>query len=101
MPQKALFVILMLNLLEIGVSQAADFERGKQLHNQNCMSCHQDIMSGNGDAIYIRPNRRIDNYDALVKQVGRCKDNLGVPWPEEEVMDVVEYLNTRYYQFKQ
>lgn len=80
-------------------AQAADFEHGKTLHNQNCISCHRDIMGGNADAIYTRPNRRIESYDALVRQVSRCKDNLGMPWPEEEVLDVVEYLNKQFYHY--
>lgn len=80
-------------------AQAVDLERGKTLHDQNCMTCHAGIMGGDANSIYTRENRRIESYDALVRQVGRCKDNLGVAWPEEEVEDVAAYLNHQFYHF--
>jgi mono/diheme cytochrome c family protein len=91
--------LLLLVLFGITTVQAADLKRGKELHDQNCISCHAGIMGGNADSIYTRENRRIESYDALVRQVGRCKDNLGMSWPEEEVRDVAEYLNKQYYHF--
>jgi mono/diheme cytochrome c family protein len=81
-------------------AHAADLNRGKQLHDQNCMTCHAGIMGGDANSIYTRDNRRIESYDALVRQVGRCKDNLGVAWPESEVRDVAAYLNHEFYHFK-
>ena len=94
--------IVFITLLSVAASaQAVDLNRGKQLHDQNCMTCHAGIMGGNANSIYTRENRRIENYDALVRQVGRCKDNLGVAWPEEEVKDVAAYLNQQFYHFKQ
>ena len=92
-------LILCALLLSSGLAQA-DVKRGKSLHNSNCISCHSGIMGGMPNDIYVRENRRIDNYPGLVKQVNRCNDNLDVPWHNDEVMDVVEYLNKQYYHFK-
>ena len=78
----------------------ADINNGKELHNSNCTSCHISMQGGDGSGIYTRENKRIESLPALNKQVRRCRDSLGVPWPEDHVNDVVEYLNTSFYKFK-
>ena len=77
----------------------ADINNGKELHDSNCTSCHISIQGGDGSGIYTRENKRIETYPALIKQVNRCRDSLGVQWPENHVNDVVEYLNTTFYKF--
>lgn len=79
----------------------ADINNGKELHNANCTSCHISLQGGDGSGIYTRENNRIETYPALIKQVNRCRDSLGMQWPEEHVNDVVEYLNTTFYKFKE
>ena len=78
---------------------SADVKNGKELHDSNCTSCHISMQGGDGSGIYLRENKRIESHPALIKQVKRCRDSLGVPWPEEHVADVVEYLNTSFYKF--
>ena len=80
---------------------AGDFQNGKELHQSNCTTCHISIKGGDGSGIYTREDRRIESISALSKQVNRCKDSLGMPWPPEQVSDVVEYLNTKYYKFSE
>lgn len=82
------------------LSTNADVKNGKELHDSNCTSCHISMQGGDGSSIYTRENNRIHSHPALVKQVNRCRDSLGVPWPEEHVNDVVEYLNSSFYKFK-
>ena len=79
----------------------ADIERGKELHDANCISCHTSMLGGDGTGIYTRENKRIESHSALVKQVQRCRDSLGVPWPEDHVSDVVRYLNESFYKFEE
>ncbi len=79
---------------------AGDLARGKQLHSNNCISCHTAMYGGDGTAIYTRPDRKIESLDALRAQVSRCKDNLGIGWPEDQVEDVVTYLNSTFYNFE-
>ena len=78
----------------------ADIQNGKELHQSNCTSCHISMQGGDGSSIYTRENKRIESHPALIKQVKRCRDSLGVPWPEEHVNDVVEYLNNNFYNYK-
>jgi len=35
----------------------------------------------------------------LRSQVKRCKNSMGVSWPEDQIDDVVAYLNSMYYKF--
>ncbi|HKK05630.1 MAG TPA: cytochrome c [Gammaproteobacteria bacterium] len=98
-PQLGLALGLSLSLIGTA-AHAADVKRGKELHDQNCIQCHASIVGGNGTAIYTRPDRRIDSLAALNKQVHRCKNSLGVSWPEDQIQDVVAYLNHTFYHFK-
>ena len=78
---------------------AADIKRGKSLHDDNCIDCHVSIQGGDGSGIYTRPDRRIESLAALRSQVNRCKNSMGVSWPEDQIDDVVAYLNNTYYKF--
>lgn len=78
-------------------SQAADWQRGEKLHNSQCVACHAARFGNNGADIYTRTNRRVQSFESLQRQVNRCKNNLEITWFDEDVADVVEYLNREYY----
>lgn len=65
---------------------------GEQAHQNHCYKCHSDD-------IYTRENRIVKSIDALSKQVVRCKDNIGIPWFDEDADAVVQFLNKKYYRF--
>ncbi len=92
-----LFVLL--GGMAVHAFAAPDLARGKALHDENCIKCHAGMVGGDGTAIYTRPNRRIDSLDGLRHQVNRCKDSLGMPWPADQIDDVVHYLNHDFYHF--
>ncbi len=77
---------------------AANPAHGKDLHDANCQSCHSSLMGGDPDRIYTRSDRRVTSIDGLRKQVTRCKTTVGVAWPEDQIEDVVDYLNTSFYK---
>lgn len=88
-------------LMTVGLVSAADtekpdemtaFDRGEQLHDQECTSCH-------GDALYTRKNRKIKTYESLRTHVQRCATNLNKQWWPNEIQDVATYLNEQYYLF--
>lgn len=79
---------------------AADISNGKSLHDGNCIHCHASLLGGDGTSIYTRENRKMESYPALDKQVRRCRDSLGMAWPEDQIMDVITYLNESFYHFK-
>jgi CxxC motif-containing protein (DUF1111 family) len=67
-------------------------EHGKKMHNEHCYKCHTD-------KVYTRDDRFVKSLNALSKQVVRCKDNLGIPWFDEDTEAVVHFLNEKYYRF--
>jgi len=97
MKTKTGFAIALMSFSSI--SFAGSVEIGRELHQENCISCHQAKMGGDGSGIYTREDRRIESYAALNKQVRRCKTSLGVPWPEHQIKDVITYLNQSFYKF--
>ena len=89
----------MKRLILIGVMVAtspvavADAARGNTLHDEQCTKCH-------ATDVYTRNDRFIKNRDALAKQVQRCQLSAGAQWFDEDVTDVVEYLNAAFYKFE-
>jgi len=81
-------------------AMAADIKRGEKLHNNQCIACHAARFGNNGADIYTRSNRRVHDFAGLKRQVNMCKNNLQITWFDEDVDDVVAYLNQQYYHFK-
>ena len=71
----------------------ADMENGKTLTGNHCTGCHDD-------SVYTREQRRVTTLGALQNQVQRCEINLGLKWFEDDINDVVNYLNSQYYKFE-
>jgi len=81
-------------LLALATGHAlADSAKGKELHDAHCMKCHDT-------GVYTRAERFISSRDALKKQVNRCQLNVGAQWFDEDINDVVQYLDETFYQFK-
>ena len=78
----------------VGVTPAlaADIDNGDELHLDSCTGCHDS-------QVYTREERKIRDLAALGRQVRFCKDTIGVPWFDDEVEDVIAYLNHTYYGF--
>ncbi|MCU7949955.1 MAG: cytochrome c [gamma proteobacterium symbiont of Bathyaustriella thionipta] len=97
--QPTLLLIIFFTFLS-QTALAANPAHGKDLHDANCQSCHASLMGGDPDRIYTRSDRRVTTINGLRNQVTRCKTTVGVSWPDDQVEDVVEYLNTKFYQLK-
>lgn len=74
------------------MANAQDYKNGEQLHAEQCVKCHDD-------SVYTRANRRVKTLQKLNAQVHFCKNNIGIQWFDDEVNDVVEFLNKKYYHF--
>jgi cytochrome c2 len=72
---------------------AADAVHGENLVMEHCTGCHDD-------SVYTRKERRVTTLDGLQNQVRRCELQLGLKWFEEDINDVVTYLNRQYYRFE-
>ncbi len=72
---------------------AADIENGEELHFEDCTGCHQE-------EVYTRQNRVVGSLERLGRQVRFCRDAVGAQWFDEDVDDVIAYLNATYYHFE-
>ena len=82
-----LFIVLNITSL-----RAANIENGDDLHFENCTGCHDTT-------VYTRENRNVQSLSRLGAQVRFCKDSLELTWFDDEVEDVIGYLNKEYYHF--
>ena len=87
-----LYCVVAVLVLYLGPLRAADIDNGDDLHFSNCTGCHDAL-------VYTRDDRRVRSLAQLGTQVRFCKDTLGLTWFDDEVEDVIEYLNKTYYHF--
>lgn len=73
-------------------ANATDLENGAALHQDECIRCHDA-------SAYTRTDRKVQSLANLGTQVRMCKDNLGITWFDDEVDDVISFLNHHYYHF--
>jgi len=83
---------ILLLLCATRAASAADIENGDDLHFEHCTGCHEE-------RVYTRNNRNVQSLERLRLQVRFCKDSLELIWFDEDVDDVVEYLERNYYRF--
>ncbi len=80
--------------------EGADLATGSKLIADNqCSSCHQRTVGGDGSAIY-RPQGRINTPGALRGMVEQCNTQLNLGLFPEEVNSIAAVLNRDHYRFK-
>ncbi len=104
---KLLPLTVLLSLLLVETAHAdpfakGDAEAGKKLFTQSqCgSSCHDSIMGGNGNAIFTRLNRKVQNPQQLIAQLRRCTGGAGITLSPQDEQNLGAYLNRNYYHFK-
>ncbi len=88
-------VIATAGLLSVSTVQAdsADPLNGKRLfETSRCLECHST-------SVFSRPDRTVKSLAALESQVRRCDASLSTNWFDDQILDVVAYLNKTYYKF--
>jgi mono/diheme cytochrome c family protein len=76
---------------EPATSASADAQRGQLLYEAACVECHST-------QAHWRDKRLVRDWPGLVHQVTRWQAIAGQNWRREEVADVAEYLNQRFYK---
>ena len=84
----------------VSSAHAIDLKNGKVQHDKSCTSCHIAKYGNDGSEIYTRSNRVVKNYSMLVQRVKACDINTSAGFHDDEVTNVIEYLNNSYYKFK-
>ena len=91
--QKHLGILITTLILSTMAFAKGDAKKGKILFDKSqCNKCH-------GTEVYTRENRKIKSLKALEKQVRYCDSQLSVNWFDEDISDVVAYLNDAFYKF--
>jgi mono/diheme cytochrome c family protein len=89
----AFWAALIFLALSPPTANALNFARGQELYNQQCQSCHEDLMHAR--------NRKLKTLDALRGRIQDWASHTGNPWTREDVNDVLYYLNKSFYGFDQ
>jgi cytochrome c551/c552 len=103
---KYLFVAALLPMLLMSNAQAdpfpkGDAEAGKKFFAQNnCNRCHDGIMGGDGNKIFTRPGRKVNDPEQLIAQLGRCSAGGNIPMTPQDKQNLGAYLSREYYHFK-
>ena len=72
---------------------SADAESGEELYMEaKCQKCHTS-------EDYTSPNRKVKDLVKLKWRVKRCDFTMDAGWFDEDIEDVVKYLNDSYYKF--
>ncbi len=94
--KKSIFTLIAISGFAIApFAQAADLENGQTQLEAECSGCH-------GDGHYMRENRKAKSYVEVSSWVSGCKErtNKGEDWFPEDQQDVVDYLNTEFYEYE-
>ncbi len=67
---------------------------GKKIYlKSECLRCHQS------DKLFTRKDRKVKTLSQLNSQVRKCDTQLNSHLFDDEIEDVVAYLNQAYYKF--
>lgn len=73
---------------------SADKERGQALYENHCQFCH-------GETVHQRESNLVESMQVLRAWVRSWSVHEGLNWSMEEVNDVAQYLNAKFYQFSE
>ena len=77
-----------------------DAAAGKRAYDEaKCNACHAKMMSGDGNRLFTRPERKISTAPALLKMVRFCVDRTGASVFPEDLEHIAAYLNQHFYKF--
>ena len=71
---------------------AETFDRGQALYENHCQSCHEET-------VHMRESRRAGSIEELRERVASWSYHAALGWSAEEIADVVDYLDRRFYRF--
>lgn len=72
-------------------SPAVVGSRGRMLYENHCTRCHTSV-------VHVREKRRANSLQALESWVRRWSTEEKLDWSSQDLIEVVDYLNHRYYK---
>lgn len=77
-----------------------DAQAGQKLFEQHkCNRCHAAMLGGDGNAMFTRADRKVNNANKLLDQIRVCSGNVGANFTPQDEQHLGAYLN-RYYNLK-
>ncbi len=67
--------------------------RGQLLYENHCQGCHTSV-------VHVRETHRVRSLKDLQHWVTHWSGELKLQWSADEISDVVDYLNERYYKIE-
>jgi cytochrome c553 len=98
-------LIAFLCILSATIAHASPFPGGQATEGEKifkhyqCNRCHADMMGGEGNEIFTRPNHKVKNASDLIRQIKACSGNVAANLSAREEQHLAAYLN-RYYNLK-
>jgi mono/diheme cytochrome c family protein len=80
-------------LAGVAALRAVEFDRGEALYENQCSSCHNPQVHAPGQT------RRVTTLAQLRARVAAWSIHSGLEWTDQEINDVTNYLNRRFYRF--
>ena len=91
---KAGFLAVVLNVMTLSTLStplsAQEFDRGQALYENHCAECHEALA-------HTRKGSRINSIDDIRSWVAFWSVHSELDWSSEDVRDVADYLNKRFY----
>ncbi len=85
------FTLLLSQIVFVQIGQTGEHP-GKVLVDSNCQQCHDND-------IYTRSNSILQSYPELQARVEFCENASKAHWNDDQINQVIEYLNDSYYKF--
>ena len=76
----------------------ADIARGQALHAEMCAGCHK--APHDAEFYTSRVGKNYKTRESLTTMAQSCVTYFDIPWFEEEVQAVSDYLNHTYYRYE-
>lgn len=94
MKYTAIGALLTLFALSTTATAESNITKGENLFNKaNCQSCHSP-------EVFTQADRKVKNIAELESKVRFCDSQLSANWFDDEITDVVAYLNNAFYKFE-
>nr|CAA6830657.1 MAG: Unknown protein [uncultured Thiotrichaceae bacterium] len=92
---KALLFLVTSLLLSFNVqAEEPNTANGQRLFKASrCLECHSV-------GVFTSKDRKVKDLAGLERKVRQCDANLSTNWFDDQILDVVAYLNSTYYKFK-
>jgi mono/diheme cytochrome c family protein len=75
------------------LAQSPNALRGQRLYETTCTGCH-------AQSVHSRVQKSAQSVPAIREFAVRWARVVNAPWTNEEIEDVVTYLNERYYKYR-